>query len=88
MTGLVSMLKHMVMGCVVIALDLMVFWAFDVLHYHAQQEIVVRGKTLWVVLFSQKTLDAGRPGEFDLHTGDYLKRKVRIWFRFQRNKFT
>ncbi|XP_060776800.1 DC-STAMP domain-containing protein 2 [Neoarius graeffei] len=39
-TNLVSMLKHVVMGCVVIVLDLMVFWVFDVLHYHAQEEIV------------------------------------------------
>ncbi|XP_017335314.1 DC-STAMP domain-containing protein 2 isoform X2 [Ictalurus punctatus] len=42
MTGLVSVLKHMVMGCVVIALDLMVFWVFDILHYHAQTEVVAR----------------------------------------------
>ncbi|KAK2854960.1 hypothetical protein Q7C36_006829 [Tachysurus vachellii] len=42
MTGLLFMLRHMVMGCVVIALDLMVFWVFDILHYHSQNEIVVR----------------------------------------------
>ncbi|KAG7335941.1 hypothetical protein KOW79_000634 [Hemibagrus wyckioides] len=42
MTGLMSMFRHMVMGCVVIALDLMVFWVFDILHYHAQTEIVAR----------------------------------------------
>ncbi|GAA6069972.1 DC-STAMP domain-containing protein 2 isoform X1, partial [Tachysurus ichikawai] len=42
MTGLLSMLRHMVMGCVVIALDLIVFWVFDILHYHSQNEIVAR----------------------------------------------
>ncbi|XP_026795467.3 DC-STAMP domain-containing protein 2 [Pangasianodon hypophthalmus] len=41
-SGLVSMLKHMIMGCVVIAIELMVFWVFDILHYHAQEEIVAR----------------------------------------------
>lgn len=51
MTGLVSVLKHMVMGCVVIALDLMVFWVFDILHYHAQTEVVARGKRLCTVHF-------------------------------------
>lgn len=51
MTNLVSMLKHMVMGCVVIVLDLMVFWVFDVLHYHAQEEIVASGKKLWIAHF-------------------------------------
>lgn len=48
MTGLMSMFRHMVMGCVVIALDLMVFWVFDILHYHAQTEIVARGKGLLI----------------------------------------
>lgn len=51
MTSLVSMLKHMLMACVLIVVDLMVFWVFDVLHYHAQAEIVVRGKRLWVIHF-------------------------------------
>ncbi|XP_027005389.2 DC-STAMP domain-containing protein 2 isoform X2 [Tachysurus fulvidraco] len=42
MTGLLSMLRYMIMGCVVIALDLIVFWVFDILHYHSQNEIVAR----------------------------------------------
>ncbi|TSK34763.1 DC-STAMP domain-containing protein 2 [Bagarius yarrelli] len=42
MTGLVALIKHMVMGFMVILLDLMVFWVFDILHYYAQREIVAR----------------------------------------------
>ncbi|KAM9489119.1 DC-STAMP domain-containing protein 2 isoform 2-T2 [Clarias gariepinus] len=42
MTGLASMFQYIIMGCVVIALDHMVFWAFDILHHHAQEEIVAK----------------------------------------------
>ncbi|KAL6488500.1 hypothetical protein MHYP_G00022410 [Metynnis hypsauchen] len=40
--GLVTLLQHMAVGCVVMALDLMVFWMFDMLHHQAQGEIVAR----------------------------------------------
>ncbi|XP_015461387.3 DC-STAMP domain-containing protein 2 isoform X1 [Astyanax mexicanus] len=40
--GLVFLLKHLVVGCVVIGLDLMVFWVFDMVHHQAQGEIVAR----------------------------------------------
>ncbi|KAL7874213.1 hypothetical protein SRHO_G00051830 [Serrasalmus rhombeus] len=40
--GLVTLLQHMAVGCVVVALDLMVFWVFDMLHHQAQGEIVAR----------------------------------------------
>ncbi|XP_036394574.1 DC-STAMP domain-containing protein 2 [Megalops cyprinoides] len=38
----VSILRHIVVGCLVVALDLMVFWIFDVVHHLAQGEIVAR----------------------------------------------
>lgn len=44
--GLVTLLRHMTMGCVVMALDLMVFWVFDMLHHQAQGEIVARGERI------------------------------------------
>ncbi|XP_035387011.1 DC-STAMP domain-containing protein 2 [Electrophorus electricus] len=44
--GLVSLLRHMAMGCVVMALDLMVFWVFDILHHQAQGEIVARAPVI------------------------------------------
>ncbi|XP_062847765.1 DC-STAMP domain-containing protein 2 [Trichomycterus rosablanca] len=46
MTSLVSLLRHLAMGGVIIALDLMVFWMFDILHHHAQEEIVARAPVL------------------------------------------
>ncbi|KAI5618237.1 DC-STAMP domain-containing protein 2, partial [Silurus asotus] len=42
MTGMMSMLKHLIIGCVMIFVDLMVYWVFDILHYHAKQEIVAK----------------------------------------------
>ncbi|XP_035276060.1 DC-STAMP domain-containing protein 2 [Anguilla anguilla] len=38
----VSVLRHVAMGCLVVLLDLVVFWAFDVVHHLAQGEIVAR----------------------------------------------
>ena len=41
----VSILRHVAMGCLGVVLDLVVFWAFDVVHHLAQGEIVARGET-------------------------------------------
>ncbi|XP_066538575.1 DC-STAMP domain-containing protein 2 isoform X2 [Hoplias malabaricus] len=40
--GLVSLLQHMAVGSALMALDLMVFWVFDLLHHQALGEIVAR----------------------------------------------
>ncbi|XP_052350405.1 DC-STAMP domain-containing protein 2 isoform X3 [Oncorhynchus keta] len=38
----VSILRHIAMGCLVVALDLVVFWMFDLVHHQAQGDIVAR----------------------------------------------
>ncbi|XP_061103717.1 DC-STAMP domain-containing protein 2 [Conger conger] len=38
----VSILRHVAMGCLVVLLDLVVFWVFDVVQHLAQGEIVAR----------------------------------------------
>ncbi|XP_072534838.1 DC-STAMP domain-containing protein 2 [Salminus brasiliensis] len=40
--GLLSLLQHLAVGCVVMGLDLMVFWVFGMVHHQAQGEIVAR----------------------------------------------
>ncbi|KAJ8290058.1 hypothetical protein GJAV_G00008250 [Gymnothorax javanicus] len=47
--SLVSVLKHAVMGCLVVALDLVVFWVFDVVHHLVQGEIVARPPVVFSV---------------------------------------
>ncbi|KAF7708515.1 hypothetical protein HF521_017572 [Silurus meridionalis] len=42
MTGMLSTLKHLIMGCVMIVVDLIVYWGFDILHYYAKEEIVAK----------------------------------------------
>jgi putative flippase GtrA len=42
----VSILRHIAMGCLVVALDLVVFWMFDLVHHQAQGDIVARGETV------------------------------------------
>ncbi|KAJ8354680.1 hypothetical protein SKAU_G00222470 [Synaphobranchus kaupii] len=38
----VSILRHIAMGCLVVLLDLVVFWVFDVVHHLVKGEIVAR----------------------------------------------
>ncbi|XP_019896844.1 DC-STAMP domain-containing protein 2 [Esox lucius] len=45
----VSILRHMAIGFVVVALDLMVFWMFDLVHHQAQGDIVARAPVIVVV---------------------------------------
>ncbi|XP_030638976.1 DC-STAMP domain-containing protein 2 [Chanos chanos] len=47
--GMLSVLKHLAMACVVIALDVMVFWVFDVVHHQAQGEIVARAPIIFEI---------------------------------------
>ncbi|KAJ8398485.1 hypothetical protein AAFF_G00427400 [Aldrovandia affinis] len=45
----VSILRHIAMGCLVVVLDLVVFWVFDIVHHLAQGEIVARAPTVVAV---------------------------------------
>lgn len=38
-----SVLRHIAVGCAIMALDLMVFWVFDTVHHLAKGEIVAKG---------------------------------------------
>ncbi|KAJ8005460.1 hypothetical protein DPEC_G00146870 [Dallia pectoralis] len=48
----VSILRHMAIGLVVVALDLMVFWMFDLVHHQAQGDIVARAPVIVAVKVS------------------------------------
>lgn len=40
---MLSLLRYMVMTVILIAVDLMVFWVFELVHHQAQGEIVTQG---------------------------------------------
>lgn len=40
---MLSLLRYMVMTVILIAVDLMVFWVFELLHHQAQGEIITQG---------------------------------------------
>uniref|UniRef100_A0AAY4CXU9 Dendritic cell-specific transmembrane protein-like domain-containing protein n=2 Tax=Denticeps clupeoides TaxID=299321 RepID=A0AAY4CXU9_9TELE len=44
-----SLFRHMAMGCVIMALDFMVFWVFDMVHHSAKSEIVATAPVLVAV---------------------------------------
>ena len=41
--GTISVLRHLVLGFMVVALDLLVYWMFDLVHHQAQGDIITRG---------------------------------------------
>lgn len=41
-----SVLRHMAVGGLLVALDLVVFWLFDAVHQLAQREIFVKGEAV------------------------------------------
>lgn len=38
-----SLLRYMAMSCILIAIDLLVFWVFELVYHQAQSEIVTKG---------------------------------------------
>ncbi|XP_067093523.1 DC-STAMP domain-containing protein 2 [Osmerus mordax] len=47
--GTISVLRHLVLGFMVAALDLLVYWMFDLVHHQAQGDIVTRAPVLVAV---------------------------------------
>lgn len=42
-TSTISVLRHIAVGCAIMALDLIVFWVFDTIQHLAKGEIVAKG---------------------------------------------
>lgn len=40
---MLSLLRYMIMTVILVAVDLMVFWVFELVHHQAQGEIVTQG---------------------------------------------
>lgn len=43
--GVVSVLRHLVMGGLLMALDYLVFWMLDQVHHQVKGDVVARGET-------------------------------------------
>ncbi|XP_055066160.2 DC-STAMP domain-containing protein 2 isoform X1 [Misgurnus anguillicaudatus] len=44
-----SLLRYIAMTCILIAIDLLVFWVFELVHHHAQSEIVTKAPVVVAV---------------------------------------
>lgn len=42
--GLASVLRHVVMGGLLVALDFLVFWVLDQVHHQVRGDVIARGK--------------------------------------------
>lgn len=49
LVGVVSVLRHLVMGGLLVALDFLVFWMLDQVQHQVKGDIVARGETASVV---------------------------------------
>lgn len=45
LVGVASVLRHLVMGGMLVALDFLVFWMLDQVHHQVKGDIVARGET-------------------------------------------
>lgn len=45
LVGVVSVLRHLVMGSLLVALDFLVFWMLDQVHHQVKGDVVARGET-------------------------------------------
>ncbi len=45
LVGVVSVLRHLVMGSLLVALDFLVFWVLDQVHHQVKGDIIARGET-------------------------------------------
>lgn len=49
LVGVVSVLRHLVMGSLLVALDFLVFWILDQVHHQVKGDIVARGETTLLI---------------------------------------
>lgn len=47
--GVVSVLRHLVMGGLLVGLDFLVFWMLDQVHHQVKGDIVARGRTTLLI---------------------------------------
>lgn len=49
MVGVVSVLRHLVLGGLLVALDFLVFWMLDQVHHQVKGDVVARGETTLLI---------------------------------------
>lgn len=49
MVGVVSVLRHLVLGGLLVLLDFLVFWMLDQVHHQVKGDVVARGETTLLI---------------------------------------